>query len=176
MGFDITPATLSHFPNMRSLTCKIVAKMDPSLWSVPHAILPNLITWRVEFRSGQCAEPDFFDYFTTPALESLDITIPSASKIAVFLHRSGCLLRHLVLQNCAVNATELVDIFEHTPNLESFTVVNGFNRTSIREQFSEVLVGRSSEALLPKLRRLVIDGSCIPLRGPLTHGGRRKSI
>ncbi|KAJ7852820.1 hypothetical protein B0H14DRAFT_3865998 [Mycena olivaceomarginata] len=118
------------------------------------------------FRSGQCAEPDFFDYFTTPALESLDITIPSASKIAAFLHRSGCLLRHLVLQNCAVNATELVDIFEHTPNLESFTVVTGFNRTSIREQVSEVLVGRSSEALLPKLRRLVMDGSCIPLRGP----------
>ncbi|KAJ7352124.1 hypothetical protein DFH08DRAFT_1077892 [Mycena albidolilacea] len=166
MGFYITPATLSHFPNMRSLTCKIVAKMDTSLWSMPHAILPNLIFWRVEFRSGQCAEPDIFDYFTTPALESLDITIPSASKIAAFLHRSGCLLRHLALRNCAVNATELVDIFEHAPNLESFTVVTGFNRTSIREQVSEVLIGRSSEALLPKLRHLVIDGSCIPLRGP----------
>ncbi|KAJ7100495.1 hypothetical protein C8R44DRAFT_809985 [Mycena epipterygia] len=112
----------------------------------------------------------FFDGFTTPALEKLEVTcLQRPSHLAALVQRSQCDLKTLVLRRGSVRISELLDVFELSPHITSFMLTNGCS-TSITDRLLEALMIRDDRLnLLPKLNRLVIDGSAEPALDARTY-------
>ncbi|KAJ7679492.1 hypothetical protein DFH06DRAFT_511979 [Mycena polygramma] len=153
----LSPADLLDFSNMTSLAFTFTGEVYPD-WT--HTTLPGLRSLTVNFRNDPSTPSDFFDYFTTPVLQSLEIiALPLQGRISALLSRSRCQLKTLTLRNCCGFTAELQQLFEHSPDLESFAVVHRASVTAITDKVLELLtVQPGTTALLPKLGHLVIEG------------------
>ncbi|KAF8216820.1 hypothetical protein K438DRAFT_1797888 [Mycena galopus ATCC 62051] len=159
---DLSPAGLLRFCNLHSLVCILAGAIDPTDWIVRHATLPKLTSWKIDFQGGDETDtpPNFFDYFSAPLLECLEITsLALPARISSFLQRSGSPLRRLVLQQSSVSEQELVHMCECAPDLETLVIEDGTSPTILTDGIMERLTMRPDcAALLPKLQRLVIEG------------------
>ncbi|KAJ7463367.1 hypothetical protein FB451DRAFT_1266223 [Mycena latifolia] len=155
------PFGLANFANLTSLTCTMQGMAFEGPGAIPSTLLPRLARWRVDFRHKSNTPPNFFDHFTTPALESLEIlslTLPA--QIAAFLLRSRCNLKHLVLHKSWVAITELLQICERSPRLLHFAVQDSPASTMVMDRLLEPLTASADRtALLPELKSLIIEGT-----------------
>ncbi|KAJ6476533.1 hypothetical protein C8R47DRAFT_660962 [Mycena vitilis] len=158
----LSPADLLDFSNMTSLAFTFTGEVYPD-WT--HTTLPGLRSLTVNFRNDPSIPSDFFDYFTTPALKSLEIIalplqVPLQGRISALLFRSRCQLKSLTLRNCSGFIAELQQLFEHSPDLESLAVVHGASATAVTDKVLELLTVRpGTTALLPNLGHLVLEGN-----------------
>ncbi|KAJ7101418.1 hypothetical protein B0H15DRAFT_411392 [Mycena belliarum] len=156
-----SPSGLAKFTNLRTLTCNLTEIAYQGRWGTAHALLPHLSTWRIAFGGKMSTPPDFFDFYTMPGLQCLEITsLPQPAKLQAFVQRSQCSLRTLVLRLSSVRIAELLAIFELSPGLESFTMEDGFTPAAVPDRLLEALIVAPGRApLLPKLTHLLIDGT-----------------
>ncbi|KAJ7616207.1 hypothetical protein DFH06DRAFT_1365689 [Mycena polygramma] len=158
---DINPAALPRFSHITSLTTTLCRNDYRSVLGA-HAVLHRLVSWKIEFNGHFYTPPHFFDHFTTPALEKLEIaTFVQPGNLGRFIQRSGCSLKTLKLRRCSVRISELLQIFEASPCLDSFSIEEGSTPTptAVTDRLLEALTVKSDRtALLPSLMHLLIDG------------------
>ncbi|KAJ6460447.1 hypothetical protein C8R47DRAFT_1327675 [Mycena vitilis] len=159
----IDPAGLAKFSSITSLVNNCADDYRSELGS--HAILPRLSSWKIEFNGRYHTPPLFFDHFTTPSLEVLDITtFVQVGNLSRFILRSGCSLKTLKLKKCSVRISELLQIFEASPCLDSFSIEEGSTPTptAVTDRLLEALTVNSDRAaLLPSLTHILIDGEFV---------------
>ncbi|KAJ7659592.1 hypothetical protein DFH06DRAFT_400508 [Mycena polygramma] len=155
---DLNPVDLLGFSNLTSLAFTYDVRPQSAHWT--HVTLPGLTCWKVDFGHGPQTPPDFFDFFTTPALISLEVTaLLVPVPIAAFLSRSQCPLTSLTLRRCYSLTTDLRQMFEHSRDLESLVVVFDVDVTADIDKVLELLtIHNETAVLLPKLRRLYLEG------------------
>ncbi|KAJ7097004.1 hypothetical protein C8R43DRAFT_1114903 [Mycena crocata] len=163
---SISPWGLAHFDKITALTCTLT---EMAYMSHPNTgsplVLRNLVSWAIDFGSALSTPPKFFDSYTAPALEELKITALSpksnSMNIGGFVQRSRCSLKMLVLRASSVRIAEVLQIFECSPEAETFEVEDGPEPSNVTNRlFQALTVGMSAASvLLPRLVHLRVDGS-----------------
>ncbi|KAJ7656008.1 hypothetical protein DFH06DRAFT_475005 [Mycena polygramma] len=126
---------------------------------------PGVGAWTVRFdkrnnTTSSWGISNIFRRFTFPALHSLDVEFRAdPSELTGFLHRSQCNLTKLVMRDCNVRISALLQILELTPNLETFAVVGG-HATMITDRLFAFLAAHVDMVKnLAKLSSLTLTGS-----------------
>ncbi|KAJ7729789.1 hypothetical protein B0H16DRAFT_1428116 [Mycena metata] len=159
---------LLPYPNVTDLTCIESSHFRANISFIgPPPISPRLKTLKINFSSldfvrGTAANvPNIFRRFTAPALSSLDVQQLrlEPGELIDFLHRSQCNLTTLVLRQCLLRISGLLQILECTPNLGSFSAVDGHSTMITNRLFQYLSIGSDAIVNLPRLSSLTIRGS-----------------
>ncbi|KAJ7096990.1 hypothetical protein C8R43DRAFT_1141602 [Mycena crocata] len=166
------PSPLTQFSQLTSLVCNVPHRVEEGHWMGAHIVFPHLSSWHIDFttadnnlRTGNYhhvpAQLNFFDRYTMPALESLEVTsLTPQSNLLEFLQRSQSALKKLAFDKYSVRPAETLQILSSTPNLQSFTIRDGTLSTVMTERLLEALMGRGEQcALLLQLNHICIDGT-----------------
>ncbi|KAJ6501137.1 hypothetical protein C8R47DRAFT_1255600 [Mycena vitilis] len=155
---------LVRYPNVTELTC---LQLDPPYEiggppPPPPAVSPGLTALTVKCDKGPVAPgsniSNILDSFTTPALRSLNLEFHGVARsITDLIYRSQCNLTKLVLRDCSIRITALLQILQLTPALESFAAVRGLS-TMMTDRIFEHLTNNGS-ANLPRLSQLTVNGA-----------------
>ncbi|KAJ7491781.1 hypothetical protein B0H11DRAFT_2191235 [Mycena galericulata] len=155
-----SPPGLARFTGLTSLTCSMNDILFRRRWYI-HVTFPRLASWTIDFGSPVSTPLNFFDYFTAPALASLEIvSLVGHAKAGALIKRSQCDLKRLVLRKSSVRISEVLQIFELSPGLQFFAVEDGADPTAVTDRLLEALAVRTGQTtLLSQLARLRIDGT-----------------
>ncbi|KAJ7777166.1 hypothetical protein B0H16DRAFT_1406708 [Mycena metata] len=151
---------LPKFENLTSLTFKLLPEGWKGGWANKHAVFPKLSCWKLTFVDATPPPNKLFDYYTMPALETLEITsLSHPDGLAECIRRSECRLKCFVLRKCRVRTTDLLSIFELSPILATFKLVDGNSSAVADETFEALSVDPGRSCMLPRLTHLRIDGT-----------------
>jgi hypothetical protein len=104
---------------------------------------------------------DFFDRFTAPTLNTIDITswpMQQPAGIPALIRRSQCSLKTLILHKSSVRVGEVLETLSLSPNLETLVIAHG-GQTTITNRFFDALTIRQDVPMqAPRLRHLIIQG------------------
>ncbi|KAJ7037168.1 hypothetical protein C8F04DRAFT_1332818 [Mycena alexandri] len=162
----VSVLSLDKYSHLASMSCSFT---ESGLFGAEYAKLPHLSSWTIDFTKFNRAQlvswARFFDAFTAPALESLEVyALSQPSNLGRFVQRSGYNLKTLVRRGSSVRIAELLQIFEFSPSLASFTMKDGATPTAIADRLLTALtVGadRHFSAFLPNLKHISIEGEYI---------------
>ncbi|KAJ7854099.1 hypothetical protein B0H14DRAFT_2757333 [Mycena olivaceomarginata] len=143
---DPTGKKLLAYPNITTLTCIETRNGADRIVTAP--VVPPILACvrtlkvechRREYDIRRTWGSNIFDRFTTPVLCSLDVDFRGeVSQLTRFLRRSRCSLTNLVLHECTVRISELLEILDLSPALEALAVLGG-TPTTITDRLFQYL-------------------------------------
>ncbi|KAJ7603685.1 hypothetical protein DFH06DRAFT_328383 [Mycena polygramma] len=165
---DANGDELAAYPNVTDFTCVETAVHDKyaaplTSPSAPSPVCARVTAWTVQYNTDRGDNgwgiSNVFRRFTLPGLRSLDAQYrEGSSELVGFIQRSRCSLTKLVLRDCKLRISALLQILQLTPDLESLTVLGG-HTTMITDRMFDFLVVREDLASnLPSLSSLTLAG------------------
>ncbi|KAJ7168851.1 hypothetical protein C8R46DRAFT_1092657 [Mycena filopes] len=152
---------LGTFENLTDMV-SLQTSDPPAIWTAQAPPpLGSLATWRVELPHvhglGVPAHTkNFFGRFCTPVLRTLHIRrLTSAEGLTALLHRSGCALSTLVLEEPLIASPDILSICKATPSLETLAITSGGVDVLEDDFFTELTLTDA----LPRLTEFRVEGS-----------------
>jgi hypothetical protein len=153
------PSDLWGYSSLTSLTSGV---READHWYVHDILLPHLRSWKISSRVGHTPPANFFDSFTTPVLESLEISTYSswsAASMTSFIGRSKFELKNLTLNKTTMRSADVIQMLYLLPALQKFVVTHASPNTISDNVLDVLAVYRDSPNYLPKLAHLEIEGA-----------------